>query len=128
PGKRPLSSSVPTIIESPTNEVELIIGASGGSRIITSVAQAVLDVLEYGFDVWEAVVDPRAHHQLFPNMLVTEYGFDERYAVELEKRGHVLWRLPEGFPPSGVEAIQRLPDGTIKAASDPRKGGLAAGY
>ncbi|KAJ3048386.1 hypothetical protein HK097_010622 [Rhizophlyctis rosea] len=127
PHKRPLSSCIPTIVEK-DGEVELIVGASGGSRIITSVAQAMFDVLDYDMDVWQAVGDKRAHHQLFPNLVALEDGFREEWAEGLEKRNHTIWRLPKNFPSSGVEAIQRLPDGTLKGASDFRKGGQAAGF
>ncbi|KAJ3038757.1 hypothetical protein HDV00_000331 [Rhizophlyctis rosea] len=127
PGKRPLSSCVPTIVEK-DGQVELIIGASGGSRIITSVAQGIVDVLDYDMDAWEAVADKRAHHQLFPNMLVLEDGFDEGFISGFEERGHKIWRLPKDVPSSGLEAVQRLKDGTLKGASDFRKGGQAAGF
>ena len=70
--------------------VELIIGASGGSRIITSVAQAMFDVLDYDMDVWQAVADKRAHHQLFPNLVVLEDGFDEEWAKKFEEKNHTV--------------------------------------
>ncbi|KAI8906516.1 nucleophile aminohydrolase [Powellomyces hirtus] len=127
PYKRPLSSSVPTIIEN-GDQVEAVIGASGGSRIITAVAQALLDMLSFNADAALAVRQPRAHHQLLPNTLFVEYEYDGRLLKELEKLGHSVHVFDKGLYLSGVEAIHRLPDGTIQAASDWRKGGSSAGY
>ena len=73
PGKRPLSSCVPTIIEK-DGKVELVVGASGGSRIITSTANVIVNVLDFGRNPLDAVSDPRAHHQLLPN-LVSSFAF-----------------------------------------------------
>ncbi|KAI8589437.1 nucleophile aminohydrolase [Geranomyces variabilis] len=127
PKKRPLSSSVPTIVEN-GDYVEAVIGASGGSRIITAVAQALLDMLSWDADAATAVRQPRAHHQLLPNTLFVEYEYDRKLIAELEKRGHQVTVFAKGLYLSGVEAIKRTADGTIQAASDWRKGGASVGY
>ena len=66
PFKRPLSSSVPTIVEY-NGEVEYVIGASGGSRIITSTLQTLINMIDFGKSAVEAEKEPRIHHQLLPN-------------------------------------------------------------
>lgn len=66
PGKRPLSSSVPVIVEN-SNIVELIAGGSGGTKIITEVILVLLNALENNMRLDEAIDCPRIHHQLFPN-------------------------------------------------------------
>jgi gamma-glutamyltranspeptidase/glutathione hydrolase/leukotriene-C4 hydrolase len=75
PFKRPLSSSVPTIIEN-NGEVEFVSGASGGSRIITSTLQTLVNMMDFGMSLSEAVKDARYHHQLLPNEV---FGFEEYY-------------------------------------------------
>ncbi|KNC97483.1 gamma-glutamyltransferase [Spizellomyces punctatus DAOM BR117] len=127
PRKRPLSSSVPTIIER-DGQVEAIIGASGGSRIITATLQTIFDMLDWGLDAGHAVSMPRAHHQLLPNTIAVENEYDDALVKELEARGHNVTRLPPKFYLSGVEAIRRLRNGTIQAAGDWRKEGGAAGF
>jgi gamma-glutamyltranspeptidase/glutathione hydrolase/leukotriene-C4 hydrolase len=84
--------------------------------------------LEYGKDVYSAVASPRVHHQLMPNMVITERGFDKRIEKELIKRNHTIFRLPSKYCVSAVQIVKRNEDGTIEAASDPRKMGLAAAY
>ncbi|KAH6560160.1 hypothetical protein BASA61_003859 [Batrachochytrium salamandrivorans] len=129
PGKRPMSSSVPTIIESADgSHVEIVAGASGGSMIITSTMQTILGMTEFGYDPAAAIHMPRMHHQLLPNTLVLEFEFDRHVAREIQTRGHTVVFFNEGEYRTGVQAIKRLPDGTLQAASDFRKGGVAAGY
>ncbi|KAL6929721.1 hypothetical protein ACO0SA_001125 [Hanseniaspora valbyensis] len=72
PNKRPLSSMVPTIIIDELGRVELVIGASGGSRITTSVFQAIIRILFYKMPLLETISYPRLHHQLMPDILEVE--------------------------------------------------------
>ncbi|KAI9206192.1 gamma-glutamyltranspeptidase [Polychytrium aggregatum] len=126
PGKRMTSSSVPAIIER-DGEVELVVGASGGSMIPTASMWTTLCTLEFGMDPLEALRLPRIHHQLFPNLASLEYSVDPAIERSLISRGHNVTRLaPSAF--TGVSVVKKLKDGTIQAAADPRKGGLAAGY
>ncbi|KAJ3409223.1 hypothetical protein HDV05_004555 [Chytridiales sp. JEL 0842] len=118
PRKRPLSSSVPTIIET-NGEIEFISGASGGSRIITSTLQTLVNMMDFGMTLAEAVKDPRFHHQLLPNEVTVEYDFDGGLTKTLEEKGHKITRLPEGMTLTGVESIRRLPDGRIEDVSEP---------
>ena len=68
PGKRPLSSSVPVIIEK-DGQVEIVAGASGGSRIITATLNVIINLIHYNRNPLEAVNNPRVHHQLIPNVV-----------------------------------------------------------
>ncbi|KAI8929951.1 gamma-glutamyltranspeptidase-domain-containing protein [Entophlyctis helioformis] len=125
PGKRPLSSSVPTIVEK-DGLVQAVAGASGGSLIITSTMQTLIGMLDWDLTPAQAVHLPRSHHQLVPNKVTLEDEFDVGTARELEKRGHELYWLGRGVYATGVQAVKRLADGTLQAASDARKGGIAA--
>ncbi|KAJ3006345.1 hypothetical protein HKX48_000163 [Thoreauomyces humboldtii] len=129
PNKRPLSSSSPVIIEDgATSSVQAVVGASGGSLIITSVAQAVLDIMSWDAEASTAVKEARAHHQLLPDSVLVEHEFDGKLVQELRERGHDVVVFPEGFTITGVEAITRGKDGLLEGASDWRKGGVAAAY
>ncbi|KAI9349433.1 gamma-glutamyltranspeptidase, partial [Zopfochytrium polystomum] len=127
PGKRPLSSSVPTIVER-DGEVEMITGASGGSRIITATLQTILNVVDFGMDLARATAEPRLHHQLQPNEVYVEYEYDKRITRELELKGHKIVRYPPGFTLTGVESIYRTKEGLLLASSDMRKGGVSSGW
>lgn len=77
PGKRPMSSMSPTIIvDRKTREPKLVVGASGGSRIITAVAQVAIKTLWMGMDIKDAIDDRRVHHQLYPTSADFEEGFN----------------------------------------------------
>ena len=125
PNKRPLSSCVPTIIETDGN-VDIVIGASGGSRITTSVIHVLLSLLNFHNDPLKALLEPRIHHQLIPNGLDTEPEYDEKVKEALRRRGHAVVGMHDYR--SGVQVIQRTKEGLILAAGDWRKGGEAAGY
>lgn len=85
-------------------------------------------MVDYEKDIYSAIAAPRVHHQLLPNMAAIEPGFDRKMELELESRNHTILQLPQAFCISAVQAVRRLPDGTVEAASDPRKMGLAAAY
>ncbi|KAJ3073483.1 hypothetical protein HDU98_001411 [Podochytrium sp. JEL0797] len=127
PGKRPLSSMVPTIVER-DGIPEIVIGASGGSMIPTAVVATILHMVDFGLDINDAIDMPRFHHQLVPNSLKVENAFSPYYSEALEAKGHVIDRLPPGQKFVGVSGIRRLENGLLTAASDARKGGIAAGY
>lgn len=129
PFKRPLSSSVPTMVER-DGQIQLVTGASGGSRIITSTLQTILNVIDFDMDIAKATKEARLHHQLFPNELQVEYEFSSEVIKILQIKGHKVVRYPPGFTLTGVESICRSagPDGLITASSDMRKGGISAGF
>ncbi|KAJ2508690.1 hypothetical protein GGI11_006024 [Coemansia sp. RSA 2049] len=124
-GKRPLSSTAATIIEN-GGQVELVIGGSGGSRILTSVLQVIVNVLDFDMRLDRAIDMPRLHHQLMPNLLKVDPLFPSSISHALSAFGHELGPLKHAN--SVVQAVQKLPDGLIYAVSDARKHGVAAGY
>lgn len=86
-GKRPLSSTAPTIIEHPNGDVLLAIGGSGGSRIFGAIVQVILG-LDWGLDVSQAIEQPRVHDQLFPAVLQIESTFNKQETETLKALGH----------------------------------------
>lgn len=127
PGKRPLSSMSPTIVLDDGGRVLAVAGASGGPRIISATAQVLWRVVEGGEDPESAVRAPRLHHQWSPDAVYFEtwgeIGLTDRVRAGLEAMGHELRaRLDIG----AVQIIARAPDGSWRAASDPRKGGRPA--
>ncbi len=125
PGKRPLSSMCPTIVLGTDGRVELVLGASGGPRIITATVQVLLNVTRFGLDAYDAVAAPRYHHQWAPNVLQLEPALtDGALADGLLSRGHEIAPRDE----VGVVQVVRRVRGGWQAASDPRKGGAPAGH
>uniref|UniRef100_A0A8C6PGH5 Gamma-glutamyltransferase 1b n=1 Tax=Nothobranchius furzeri TaxID=105023 RepID=A0A8C6PGH5_NOTFU len=113
PGKRPMSSMCPTILFNKNNQVKMVVGASGGTQITTSVVLVILNVLFFDYDLNRAVTEPRVHNQLSPNYSVFEPEFDK--VSLLTSTGAV------------VQAVVRYENG-LRAQSDPRKWAYAAGY
>lgn len=90
PGKRPLSSMSPTIVTR-DGRLFLVVGSPGGPRIISSVLQAILNVVDFGMDVQQAVDAPRIHHQWLPDRLYAEgRGFSAGVLSELRAMGHEM--------------------------------------
>ena len=87
PGKRPLSSTTPTIIENPDGSLHLVVGAAGGSRIFGSVLQAILNV-DWRMDIGQAIGYGRLHDQLYPSVLDIEEAFPYDLREELRAKGH----------------------------------------
>lgn len=118
PGKRPLSSMTPTFVED-TKGV-LVLGAPGGSRIVSQVLLAVLDYLRAGpVDLAEIVSAPRYHHQWWPDRVEVEpEGFPASWRAALEAKGH---RVETGKRRWGnMQAVFKSSGGAVQAASDPR--------
>jgi gamma-glutamyltranspeptidase / glutathione hydrolase len=125
PGKTPLSSMTPTIVTE-NGKFRLAIGAPGGSTIITTVLQILLNVLEYKMDVGAAVSAGRIHHQWQPDKVnVDPWGFDPATLAELRRRGHSIEARSYW---GNANAIQQLPDGRLEGAADPRGEGVAGGF
>ena len=127
PGRRPLSSMTPSIVLDPQGQLLLVVGSPGAARIITAVAQTIIDVIDYGMDVRTAVDAPRIHHQLLPDEILYEKnGLDDPTRGVLLSMGHRL--MPGGYF-GDIQLIIRAPDGTLYGASDPRnEDGRALGY
>ncbi len=125
PKKTPLSSMTPTIITE-NNRLRMVVGASGGSTIITQVLQIILNVLESKMDVGTAIFVPRIHHQWLPDELRVEaWGLDALTAEDLRRRGHKIRETP---PWGNANAITVTEDDTLEAAADPRGDGSPKGY
>jgi gamma-glutamyltranspeptidase/glutathione hydrolase len=122
PGKRPLSSMTPTVVLDEKGQVVLVVGASGGSTIISGTLQVLINVLVFGMDAEEAVTAPRIHHQWVPDQLQVEPGIPQDVVRALTARGHTV-DVREGF--NSVQAVTVSPEG-VEGACDPRKGGRPA--
>ncbi|KAM4532844.1 glutathione hydrolase 1 proenzyme [Fundulus diaphanus] len=125
PGKRPMSSMCPTILFDKNNNVKMVVGGSGGTKITTSIAQVILNALFFDFDVDKAVIDPRIHNQLSPNSTVVEPDFDKDVFDGLAKKNHETEYLTSTG--AVVQAVVRY-ENRLYAKSDPRKWAYAAGY
>ena len=123
PGKRPLSSMSPTIVLKDGRPV-LVTGSPGGSRIISTVLQVIVNVLDYELDVASAVAAPRLHHQWLPDEVRIERGFADATIAALKEKGH---RVVEPMGQTSANSIAVTPDGLL-GAPDPRtRGSEAAG-
>ncbi|KAL1616325.1 hypothetical protein SLS54_008421 [Diplodia seriata] len=126
PGKRPLSSIAPVIIEYPNGTLYISVGAAGGSRIITSTIQNIHHMLDEGMTAPEALAEPRLHDQLVPYYVSFEYAYDNSTVEFMKERGHnVTWVGPGQ---STAQALRLLGNGTFEAAGEPRQknsGGFA---
>lgn len=115
--KRPLSSMTPAIVFV-DGEPWFATGSPGGSRIITSVLQMVVNVLDHGMNLAEATSAPRMHHQWFPDVLQLESGFSPDTIALLKKRGHDV--RDARYSMGSVQAAG-FRDGVFRGASDPRR-------
>ena len=117
PGKRMLSSMTPTIVER-NGKVFMVLGAPGGSTIITAVFQVLINVAEFGMDLQEAVNAPRFHHQWLPDHIKVEAdAIKPEVRAELEAMGH---QFQEVNYMAVVKAIHVLPNGDLQGVGDPR--------
>jgi len=123
PFKRPLSSMTPTIVTQ-DSKLYLVLGTPGGPTIINTVLQVLLNVVDFGMNIQDAVDFPRIHHQWLPDQLVMERGFSPDTIALLKARGHnvkIVGSMGE------VAAIESR-DGWLEGAADPRTEGTAKGY
>jgi gamma-glutamyltranspeptidase / glutathione hydrolase len=125
PGKRPLSSMVPTIVLK-NGKPFLALGAPGGSRIITAVLQVMLNVMDFGMNIQDAIDFPRVHHQWKPDRLDIERGISPDTIALLKKAGY---HIEEAKPVviARVDAIL-IDGGWLQGGHDDRGAGKAAGY
>jgi gamma-glutamyltranspeptidase/glutathione hydrolase/leukotriene-C4 hydrolase len=124
PKKRPMSSMTPTVVLDKNNDVRLVIGGSGGSKIITAVAQVIINNLWINTNIKDCIDAKRFHHQLFPEVLEAEVGTDKPLRAFLLGKGHAL---SCSYPSSVLQGIARLGRGNIQATCDIRKSGLPDG-
>jgi len=133
PGKRPLSAMTPTIVLK-DGKLFLVLGSPGGPRIITTVANILMGVVDYGMNIQEAVDAPRFHQQWLPDVTYAEQGFPPDIVKGLEGMGH---HVEFGEDDSGTrdpywsdgECIMVDPKRETRlGASDKRNGGRAMGF
>ncbi len=114
PGKRMLSSMTPTIVLYKGRPF-LIVGTPGGTTITTSVFQTLIDIIEFGMSVSDAVNKPKFHHQWLPDILYVEKGFPEPVIIQLQKMGYTV----EVRGAIGrTEVIRLFPSGEMEAVAD----------
>jgi gamma-glutamyltranspeptidase/glutathione hydrolase len=124
PGKRPLSSMTPTIVLKDGKPV-LVTGSPGGSRIISTVMQVIVNALDFDMNIAAAVAAPRLHHQWLPDEVRIERGFPAETLDALRAKGH---KIIEPLGQTSANSIAVSPDGML-GAPDPRsRGSEAAGY
>lgn len=127
PQKRMLSSMTPTVVEK-DGQLYMVVGSPGGSTIITSVMQTILNVYEFKMGMQEAVNAPRFHHQWLPDVIIMEpKGFDSMKIAKLKDKGY---HINQGRTRiiGKVDAILRLPNGQLEGGADYRGDDKAAGY
>ena len=127
PGKRPMSSMAPTIIVDKYGDVDMVIGSAGGSRITTAIANTIINY--YFFNSQESLEDTfaakRLHHQLIPNKLLFEEGFDNEIIKELNGTlNHSIEKVTQSIGFGALVGIYVGKD-SVQSAYDPRRGGSA---
>ncbi len=129
PEKRMLSSMTPTIVLK-DGEPFLVTGSPGGSTIITTTLQVILNVIDHGMNLSDAVASPRFHHQWRPDRVIhEETAFTTQTKNELLQMGHRNVNIHPGYYGGGIgdaNSVMKLPDGYV-GVSDPRNAGGAKG-
>jgi gamma-glutamyltranspeptidase/glutathione hydrolase len=125
PNKRMLSSMTPTIVEK-DGQLKLVVGTPGGSTIITSVFQTILNIIDFGMDANTAVQAPRFHHQWLPDFIQTEkQAIAPKERRILESIGH---KIKDRDPIGRVEAVLKMSNGSLQGAADHRGDDDVEGY
>lgn len=124
PGKRMLSSMSPTLVKK-DGKLVLVTGSPGGSRIITTTLQVIMNVIDHGLNVQSAVSVPRIHHQWLPDELRIEEGVSPDTVVLLESMGHTVVQKTAMGASQSIE----VKDGSLQGGADPRRTtSLAEGF
>jgi gamma-glutamyltranspeptidase/glutathione hydrolase len=127
PGKRPLSSMSPTLLEK-DGKIVMTLGAAGGPRIISSVIQTIYRVLVTGLDIDRAVQFPRVHQQFLPNKLfIDEFKFSPEVLTGLQQRGHETVAHKPGRM-GRIKAVRLNDKNYLEASFDNRSEGAVGGY
>jgi gamma-glutamyltranspeptidase/glutathione hydrolase len=119
PGKQPLSSMAPTLVVNPNNKPYMATGSPGGSRIITTVLQVILNTIDHHLNLQSAVNAPRIHSQYKPDQLFVEQGISPDTITKLKQMGYSIKRTQ----PMGAAESIKIKNGQLKGAVDPRKPG-----
>lgn len=123
PNKRPLSSCTPVMASLQDGKLFAVVGAAGGSRIISSTTQVLWRILTHESpargSLYEAVLEPRVHNQLIPNTLLVENKFNRYDVPSLRERKHNITWVPEGL--SAVQALTIDQDGVFDVVAEPRQ-------
>ena len=143
PGKRMLSAMTPAIVINPRGQLEMVVGAPGGPRIISAVTQVISNIIDHGMSLADAVTAPRIHHQALPDSIRWEnHGIPADVRRQLEAMGHHFYTFPAGNrgcaaraqPVAAascnnavIEAVRVTPRG-LEGYTDPRIPSRAAGY
>ncbi|PLK44466.1 gamma-glutamyltransferase [Emticicia sp. TH156] len=126
PGKRMLSSMTPTIVEK-DNKLFMVVGTPGGSTIITSVFQTIINVIEHGMTMQQAVNALKYHHQWLPdNTTYEKNAFSEATLNNLKAKGYKM--VPMVGSLGRMDCIMLRPDGRLEGGSDPRGDNTSIGY
>jgi gamma-glutamyltranspeptidase/glutathione hydrolase len=126
PGKRMLSAMTPSIVLDRAGNLEMVVGTPGGPTIITAVAQVILNVLDQGMNLPDAVAAPRIHHQALPDQTFYERGgLSDETLQALQAMGHSMDGRRRHI--ADINAIQKTAGGWVGVA-DPRYAGGALGY
>jgi gamma-glutamyltranspeptidase/glutathione hydrolase len=121
-GKRPLSSMTPTIVLA-NGEPWFATGSPGGSRIITTVLQVLVNVIDHGMNLAEAAIAPRMHHQWYPDVLQLERGFSPDTVELLQERGHDVQQ--SNYSMGSIQSVG-IRDGVYRGSSDSRRPNAAS--
>lgn len=124
PGKRPMSSMAPSIILNPDGKVSMVIGSAGGSKITTAMAHVIIQhyYMKSNASLWEIFAMKRLHHQLLPNVISYEEGYDQKIIDGLVALNHTVEKVTQTI---GFGALVGILDEneSISGAFDPRRGG-----